>query len=302
MKPERAAEIRGPFKPIPTASPAIGLSEILPKHARLADKFSLVRSCYHTAAAVHDTGHQMMQTGRLFTGGINTPHAGCVLSYLRGRRSDLAGARAAAQADGSHRRQHAARAGRRLSGQGVRSVRAQRRSVAAELPGARSVAAQADRRSAPGAAGEDCATSSNKRSTVSRRAKTSNCSGQQLRRGLPHHDQHAGALGLRAVARAGRGSRSLWPQSIRPVLPDGPPADRGGRAVRHGQHVPDRLRRDHLGHSRHEAVHFDRRHARHRGADVRPGLQRPDRGSRTSAACSTTRWSATWPSSAARRG
>ena len=31
----------------------------------------------------------MMQTGRLFTGGINTPHAGCVLSYLRGRRSDL---------------------------------------------------------------------------------------------------------------------------------------------------------------------------------------------------------------------
>src|SRR5579872_3955726 len=89
MKPEAPAEIRGPFKQIPTAAPAIGLSEILPQHARLADKFSLVRSCYHTAAAVHDTGHQMMQTGRLFTGGINTPHAGCVLSYLRGRRSDL---------------------------------------------------------------------------------------------------------------------------------------------------------------------------------------------------------------------
>ena len=31
----------------------------------------------------------MMQTGRLFTGGINTPHAGCALSYLRGRRTDL---------------------------------------------------------------------------------------------------------------------------------------------------------------------------------------------------------------------
>ena len=31
----------------------------------------------------------MMQTGRLFTGGINTPHAGAVMSYLRGRRSDL---------------------------------------------------------------------------------------------------------------------------------------------------------------------------------------------------------------------
>ena len=38
---------------------------------------------------MHDTGHQMLQTGRFFTGGINTPHAGCVVSYLRGRRSDL---------------------------------------------------------------------------------------------------------------------------------------------------------------------------------------------------------------------
>ena len=63
------------------------LSEILPRHAQLADKFSLVRSCCHTAAAVHDTGHQMMQTGRLFTGGVHWPHAGCVLSYLRGGNS-----------------------------------------------------------------------------------------------------------------------------------------------------------------------------------------------------------------------
>jgi hypothetical protein len=31
----------------------------------------------------------MMQTGRLFTGGVNTPHAGCVLAYLRGRKTDL---------------------------------------------------------------------------------------------------------------------------------------------------------------------------------------------------------------------
>src|SRR5712691_1822068 len=89
MKPNAPAEIRGPFKPIKTNNPDIQISEIFPLHAKLADKFSLVRTCYHTAAAVHDTGHQMMQTGRLFTGGINTPHAGCVASYLMGRRSDL---------------------------------------------------------------------------------------------------------------------------------------------------------------------------------------------------------------------
>src|SRR5258706_1231278 len=89
MKPDAPREIRGPFKPIKTASPDIQISEIFPLHAKVADKFSLVRSMNHTAAAVHDTGHQMMQTGRLFTGGINTPHAGCALTYLRGPRNEL---------------------------------------------------------------------------------------------------------------------------------------------------------------------------------------------------------------------
>src|SRR6478752_7586080 len=89
MKPNAPAEIRGPFKPIRTNNPDIQISEIFPLHAKLADKFSLVRTCYHTAAAVHDTGHQMMQTGRLFTGGVNTPHAGCALEFLKGRKTEL---------------------------------------------------------------------------------------------------------------------------------------------------------------------------------------------------------------------
>lgn len=89
MKPDAPAEIRGPFKPISTASPDIHLSEILPRHADVAKHFSLVRSCYHTSAAVHDAGWQMMQTGRQFAGGVETPHVGAVVSYLRGRRSDL---------------------------------------------------------------------------------------------------------------------------------------------------------------------------------------------------------------------
>ena len=88
-KPESPAEIRGPFKPISVAGGGFSICEILPRHAEHGEKFSVVRSCHHTAAAVHDTGHQMMQTGRLFTGGVNTPHAGCVAAYLQGRRSDL---------------------------------------------------------------------------------------------------------------------------------------------------------------------------------------------------------------------
>src|SRR5438552_18150387 len=89
MKPNAPAEIRGPFKTIKTNNPDIQITEIFPRMAKLADKFSLVRSVYHSAAAVHDTGHQMMQTGRLFTGGINTPHAGCALEFLKGRRTEL---------------------------------------------------------------------------------------------------------------------------------------------------------------------------------------------------------------------
>jgi hypothetical protein len=88
-KPDAPAEIRGPFKTIRTASPDIRLTELLPLHAAVADKFSLVRSAYHTAAAVHDTGHQMLQTGRLFTGGVNTPHVGSALQYLRGSRNEM---------------------------------------------------------------------------------------------------------------------------------------------------------------------------------------------------------------------
>jgi len=87
-KPDAPREIRGPFKPISTKG-GFQITEIFPKHAAIADKFSIVRSVYHTAAAVHDTGHQMMQTGRLFTGGVNTPHAGCVYEFLRGRRNEL---------------------------------------------------------------------------------------------------------------------------------------------------------------------------------------------------------------------
>ncbi len=87
-KPDAPREIRGPFKAISTKGD-FQISEVFPKHATVADKFSIVRSVYHTAAAVHDTGHQMMQSGRLFTGGVNTPHAGCVYEFLRGRRNEL---------------------------------------------------------------------------------------------------------------------------------------------------------------------------------------------------------------------
>jgi hypothetical protein len=88
MKPEAPAEIRGPFQPIATKVPGVQISEVFPRLAEVMDKVSLVRTVYHTATAVHDTGHQMMQTGRLFTGGIEYPHYGSVLAKLKGPRGD----------------------------------------------------------------------------------------------------------------------------------------------------------------------------------------------------------------------
>lgn len=87
MKPEAPSGIRGPYKPIRTNVPGIEISEIFPRMAKHADKYSIVRSVHHTAAAVHDTGHQLMQTGRIFQDGMEHPHIGCVLAKLKGPNS-----------------------------------------------------------------------------------------------------------------------------------------------------------------------------------------------------------------------
>jgi len=88
-KPDAPDSIRGPYKPIKTNVSGIQISEIFPRMATHADKFALIRSMYHTAAAVHDTGCQMMQTGRLFQGGLESPNYGCVLRKLKGPKGDM---------------------------------------------------------------------------------------------------------------------------------------------------------------------------------------------------------------------
>ena len=89
MKPDAPASIRGPYKPIKTNVSGIEISEIFPRMANHANKFALLRSMYHTAAAVHDTGCQMMQTGRLFQGGLESPNYGSVLRFEKGAKGDM---------------------------------------------------------------------------------------------------------------------------------------------------------------------------------------------------------------------
>ncbi len=89
MKPQAPADIRGPFEPVATNVDGIRISEIFPRMAGLADKYSILRTLHYTGAAVHDIGHQFMQTGRQFQGGLEHPHVGSVLDFFRGPRSDL---------------------------------------------------------------------------------------------------------------------------------------------------------------------------------------------------------------------
>jgi len=86
LKPAAPDEVRGPFRPMHTNVPGMAISECFPLMARLADKFALVRSVHHDAAPIHETGHQLMQTGKLFRGGLEHPHYGAVLSHVQGPR------------------------------------------------------------------------------------------------------------------------------------------------------------------------------------------------------------------------
>jgi hypothetical protein len=88
-KPDAPREVRGPYKAIPTNVGGIQVSEIFPRTAKHADKFAIIRSMHHTAAGVHDTGHQMMQTGRLFLNGLEQPHVGSVYGFLKGPKNNL---------------------------------------------------------------------------------------------------------------------------------------------------------------------------------------------------------------------
>src|SRR5215468_8679209 len=46
-KPDAPAEVRGPYRPINTAVTGTRLTELLPRLARLADRYCLVRSMTH---------------------------------------------------------------------------------------------------------------------------------------------------------------------------------------------------------------------------------------------------------------
>jgi hypothetical protein len=88
-KPQAPRHIRGPLQPISTAIPGVQFSEALPHLAARADRLTIVRSLFHEEAPIHETGLQLLQTGRLVTGGVRYPSMGACVGRLLGPRGTV---------------------------------------------------------------------------------------------------------------------------------------------------------------------------------------------------------------------
>ena len=86
MKPDATADYRGEFRPIHSNVPGIDVCELLPFHAKCADKYAIIRSIHHKFAD-HGGGHKRFLTGRdplEPTGFVNDyPMVGSLVSKCR---------------------------------------------------------------------------------------------------------------------------------------------------------------------------------------------------------------------------
>jgi hypothetical protein len=93
-KPQTPAEIRGPYGTMSTCVPGIDVSEVLPCHAAVMDKMSIIRSMRHTLDVNfgdHFTSEHVTLTG--YDGGVRdgrtapvNPSFGSVVAKLKGAR------------------------------------------------------------------------------------------------------------------------------------------------------------------------------------------------------------------------
>jgi hypothetical protein len=78
LKPENS-EIRGEFRPIATNLPGLQVCELMPRLARQADKYAILRHVSHTMA-VHEPGQRYVRTGNRPLPSLIYPDHGSVIS------------------------------------------------------------------------------------------------------------------------------------------------------------------------------------------------------------------------------
>jgi hypothetical protein len=88
LKPNAPKEFRGEFNPIATNVPGIEICEHLPKLARCADKYVILRGVSHSLAA-HELGAKYMNTGNRPIPSLEFPGFGAVVSKELSSPADL---------------------------------------------------------------------------------------------------------------------------------------------------------------------------------------------------------------------
>ena len=88
LKPESSSETRGPFNAIKTNVPGVEFSEHLPKLARCADKFAILRGVSHSLGA-HDLGQRFVFTGNRPTPSLEYPAFGSVAARELESETDI---------------------------------------------------------------------------------------------------------------------------------------------------------------------------------------------------------------------
>lgn len=88
LKPKAPAEYRGQFSPIRTAASGVEICEHLPKLARRADQYAIVRGITHNLAA-HSLGTRYLMTGNRPTPVLKYPMYGSVVSHKFPSADDL---------------------------------------------------------------------------------------------------------------------------------------------------------------------------------------------------------------------
>ena len=90
-KPDAPAEFRGPLRAIPTKIPGVSVSELMPGHARLMDRMSILRSVHHDNDDHFAAAHWML-TGYFGPNGANqapkNPSLGAVVARSKGPRRE----------------------------------------------------------------------------------------------------------------------------------------------------------------------------------------------------------------------
>lgn len=87
-KPEAPVSVRGEFQTIPTATPGVRFTDILPRMAKEQKRFALLRG-WNPQNGSHGSADQWVMSGRKFNQAVAYPCFGSVVSYYKGFKTAM---------------------------------------------------------------------------------------------------------------------------------------------------------------------------------------------------------------------